>query len=101
MRQAINNEWKTKGSLNNLKDVHMLYCPDSKQISKDERNIFIKGNIKDVTDNFQVTNTMIKSRIKLLLIIQYIPQSLMVYCANDVRATFNVFTKLFENFFER
>jgi hypothetical protein len=41
-------------SLNNLKDVHQLHCPESDPIKKDDRNIFIKGTPKDVLDNFQV-----------------------------------------------
>jgi hypothetical protein len=37
-----------------LKDVHKFYFKDSEEISKESRNIFIKGNLNDVKDNFQV-----------------------------------------------
>ncbi len=72
--------WKTAGCLNNLKDVHAFYCPNEQPISKDERDTFVKGDLKDVRDNFQ---------------------SLMNYCASDVLATFQVFRNLFEIFIER
>jgi hypothetical protein len=47
-------EWQSEGSLNNLKDVYELYFPEKNKMSKDERNIFIKGNVDDVINNFQV-----------------------------------------------
>jgi hypothetical protein len=37
-----------------LKDVHKFYFKDSEEVSKESRNIFIKGNLNDVKDNFQV-----------------------------------------------
>lgn len=37
-----------------MKDVHKFYFKDSEEISKESRNIFIKGNLNDVKDNFQV-----------------------------------------------
>jgi len=72
--------WKSAGCLNNLKDVHSFYCPNDSPVSKDERDTFVKGDLKDVRDNFE---------------------SLINYCANDVLATFQVFCKLFEIFIER
>ena len=45
--------WMYFGSKNNLKDVHKLYNPHAKSISKDARDIFVKGSLKDVTNNFQ------------------------------------------------
>ena len=70
--------WIEKSSLNNLADVYEFHC--GSRISKDERDIFIKGTMDDVRDNFQ---------------------SLMSYCASDVKATFEVFRKLFPTFSDR
>lgn len=72
------NAWIEKSSLNNLADVYHFHCGQT--ISKDDREIFIKGSMDDVRDNFQ---------------------SLVRYCANDVRATFEVFKVLFATFNER
>lgn len=72
------NTWIEKSSLNNLADVYEFHCGE--RISKDERNIFIDGSMDDVRSNFQ---------------------SLMSYCANDVKATFRVFESLFPTFLER
>lgn len=73
-----NNPWIEKSSLNNLADVYEFHC--YKKISKDDREIFVEGSMDDVRENFQ---------------------SLMTYCATDVKATFEVFTKLFATFSER
>ena len=67
--------WIERSSLNNLADVYEFHCND--QISKDDRNIFVEGTMDDVRQNFQ---------------------SLMTYCANDVKATFRVFEVLFSKF---
>ncbi|XP_054262641.1 DNA polymerase subunit gamma-1, mitochondrial [Macrosteles quadrilineatus] len=72
------NEWSKLSSLNNLSKVHNLYC--GSELSKEERDIFVKGTISDVLDNFQ---------------------SLVSYCANDVLATHNVLCKLFPMFLDR
>ena len=45
------------GCLNNLKDVHQFYSPNSKPIDKDTRNVFIKGDINDIIENFQVNRS--------------------------------------------
>ncbi|CAH0386619.1 unnamed protein product [Bemisia tabaci] len=71
-------EWSKFSSLNSLSQVHKLYC--GSELSKDERNLFINGSLTDVKDNFQ---------------------SLMSYCASDVKATHNVLVKLLPLFFSR
>ena len=54
-KKEINlNDWKEEGSLNNLKDVHKFYCDPIIEIEKDTRNIFVKGTLNDVKQNFQV-----------------------------------------------
>ncbi|XP_067620356.1 DNA polymerase subunit gamma-1, mitochondrial [Eurosta solidaginis] len=72
-------EWQAQSSLNSLVDVHRLYC-GGEPLSKEERNIFLKGTLNDVKQNFQL---------------------LMSYCANDVEATFNVYVKLYPMYLER
>ena len=62
--------WIYEGSRNNLKDVHQFYCPLLKPIKKDARNIFVKGSINDVIDNFQV----IQSSFSFFLICQFLKQ---------------------------
>ncbi|XP_021943880.2 DNA polymerase subunit gamma-1 isoform X1 [Folsomia candida] len=72
-------DWDELSSLNNLSDVHNLYCK-GEVINKDERNIFVKGTLQDVRDNFQ---------------------SLALYCAKDVRATHEILQHLLPSFYER
>ncbi|KAF7487784.1 DNA polymerase subunit gamma-1 [Sarcoptes scabiei] len=74
------NPWEEISSLNNLSDVYKLYCKSEHGLSKDPRNIFLKGTLQDVRKDFN---------------------NLMNYCANDVRATFDVFRSLFPQFVER
>ena len=52
--RSYTSDWIREGSLNNLRDVHQFYCPRSKPIEKDSREIFVKGDLKEVSDNFQV-----------------------------------------------
>ena len=66
--------------MNNLKDVHRKHCPLGVTIEKDSRSYFVKGQPKEIIDNFQI---------------------LMKYCANDVLATYEVFTELFPTFLVR
>ncbi|XP_064640229.1 DNA polymerase subunit gamma-1-like [Lineus longissimus] len=72
-------EWFITGSLNNLAAVHKNHCggPDLK---KEARDVFLKGTMTDVRENFQ---------------------ELMEYCANDVKATHEVHKKLWPEFFKR
>lgn len=72
--------WTGVGSLNNLVDVYRLYCDHNHQISKDPRNIFIKGSIEEVIDNFQ---------------------ELMTYCSTDVRLTLEIFKSILPIYFNR
>lgn len=70
--------WKNCGSLNSLSEVHKLYC--GTEIEKESRNIFIKGSLKDVNQDFQ---------------------KLMNYCGEDVKATYRVLKHLFPIFLQR
>ncbi|XP_047352339.1 DNA polymerase subunit gamma-1, mitochondrial [Vespa velutina] len=71
-------KWLSYTSTNSLSEVHKLYC--GKNISKEERNIFVEGSLDDIRKQFN---------------------NLMSYCASDVLATHNVFCKLFPIFQER
>lgn len=70
--------WKTVSSLNNLSDVHKLYC--GTEIEKDTRNIFLEGSLADVKKEFQ---------------------NVMDYCARDVQATYGILQNMFPIFLER
>ncbi|XP_013105040.2 DNA polymerase subunit gamma-1, mitochondrial [Stomoxys calcitrans] len=72
-------DWLSQSSLNSLAEVHRLYC-GGPMLSKEERNVFLEGNLQDVRRDFQ---------------------SLMTYCSNDVGATHQVFRVLFPLFEER
>ncbi|XP_078283324.1 DNA polymerase subunit gamma-1 [Rhinoraja longicauda] len=72
-------DWVDISSINNLADVHALYV-GGKPLDKEPREIFIKGNMNDVRDNFQ---------------------ALMQYCALDVKATHEVFCEELPLFLER
>ncbi|EZA49914.1 hypothetical protein DMN91_011596 [Ooceraea biroi] len=72
------NAWQSNTSLNNLAEVHKLYC--GYEISKELRNIFVEGTIEDVKNNFDM---------------------LMHYCASDAVATHNVLRNIFPLFQER
>lgn len=72
------NAWIEKSSLNNLADVYEFHCGST--LNKDDRDIFVEGSMDNVRENFQ---------------------SLVRYCANDVKATFEVFKKLFPTFSTR
>lgn len=71
-------KWLNCSSLNSLADVYKLYC--GKELSKETRNIFVKGDLEDVREEFQ---------------------SVMMYCSSDVEATFQVLQKLFPLFLAR
>lgn len=70
--------WSSKSSLNSLSEVYKLYC--GKELDKEKRNIFVDGTLDDIRDDFQ---------------------NLMTYCANDVKATHNVFKSVYTLFLER
>lgn len=70
--------WQQYSSLNSLNEVYKLYCKS--ELSKSDRDIFVKGSLKDINNDFQ---------------------NLMSYCANDVIATTQVLRKLWPLFLER
>ncbi|XP_072525753.1 DNA polymerase subunit gamma-1 [Salminus brasiliensis] len=72
-------DWVYISSINNLVDVHALYVGGD-PLKKEPRDIFVKGNMNDVRNNFQ---------------------ELMQYCATDVLATHEVFTQQLSLFMER
>ncbi|XP_037959591.1 DNA polymerase subunit gamma-1, mitochondrial [Teleopsis dalmanni] len=72
-------EWRAQSSLNNLVEVHKLYC-GGETLTKEPRNIFVEGSINDVRESFQ---------------------ALVDYCASDVEATHRILKVLFPLFAER
>ncbi|XP_074600661.1 DNA polymerase gamma, catalytic subunit tam isoform X2 [Brevipalpus obovatus] len=72
------SNWIEAGSLNNLQDVYAFHC--KKTMSKEERDIFVKGTLTDVRHNFQ---------------------ELLTYCAKDVDVTYQVFQELWKQYFKR
>lgn len=70
--------WMSQSSLNNLSDVHQLYC--GKPVEKDTRNLFIEGDLPEIKLEFQ---------------------NAMIYCSGDVSATHRILQKLFPLFLER
>lgn len=78
-KDTIEDEsWQQYSSLNSLNEVYKLYCKSD--LSKSDREIFVKGSLKDINSDFQ---------------------NLMTYCANDVKATTQVLRKLWPMFLER
>lgn len=73
-------EWTEESSLNNLSDVHQLYCKNAIPLQKHVRDIFVSGTMDDVRHNVQ---------------------DLMAYCATDVKATHDVFKHLWPEFWVR
>uniref|UniRef100_A0A8C8FDV6 DNA polymerase subunit gamma-1 n=1 Tax=Oncorhynchus tshawytscha TaxID=74940 RepID=A0A8C8FDV6_ONCTS len=72
-------DWVNISSINNLADVHALYV-GGEPLQKEAREIFVKGSMADVRNNFQ---------------------DLMQYCALDVQATHQVFCEQLPLFMER
>ncbi|XP_045623051.1 DNA polymerase subunit gamma-1 [Procambarus clarkii] len=70
--------WMLAGCRNSLAEVYKFYC--NADLKKSTRDVFVKGSLNDVYSEFQ---------------------SLMNYCANDVKATHMVLVKLLPIFFER
>ncbi|XP_026724762.1 DNA polymerase subunit gamma-1, mitochondrial [Trichoplusia ni] len=71
-------DWMEISSLNNLSEVHNLYC--GSLIDKQTRDVFVDGTMQDVHDNFEV---------------------LMQYCAGDVVATHSILRELLPLFLQR
>uniref|UniRef100_A0A914KZ55 DNA-directed DNA polymerase n=1 Tax=Meloidogyne incognita TaxID=6306 RepID=A0A914KZ55_MELIC len=80
--QAIVDEWKSKTCKNSLEAVFNHYCSSPTQIKleKEWQGFFRKNSIEDIRDNMQ---------------------QLFLYCAEDVRATFEVYQKLYPKFCKR
>ncbi|XP_058592589.1 DNA polymerase subunit gamma-1 isoform X1 [Neofelis nebulosa] len=72
-------DWLDISSVNNLADVHSLYV-GGPPLEKEPRELFVKGSMKDVRENFQ---------------------DLMQYCAQDVWATYEIFQQQLPLFLER
>ncbi|XP_028920802.1 DNA polymerase subunit gamma-1 isoform X1 [Ornithorhynchus anatinus] len=72
-------DWLDLSSVNNLADVHGLYV-GGPPLRKEVRELFVKGSMRDVRENFQ---------------------DLMRYCALDVKATHEVFQEQLPLFLER
>lgn len=70
--------WTNSGSLNSLKDVYKFHC--GKELRKEARDIFVKGNLNDVRTNFQ---------------------ELVQYCALDTFATYEVFKAIWKRYNEK
>ena len=70
-------KWMNETSMNSLKDLHKFYFKDAQELDKDTRNVFVKGTLQDVMDDFD---------------------NLIDYCCNDVVATFKVFQKVYKKF---
>lgn len=77
-KEDLEENLRNHSSLNNLADVHELYC--GQKIDKQARDLFVNGTLLEVREQF---NDMMK------------------YCASDVKATFNIFQSLFPMFQER
>lgn len=76
--ETILPKWVNHTALNSLRDVYQFYCKG--QLAKDDRNVFVKGTLKDIQDDFQ---------------------NLMTYCATDVMATLKVLRALYPMFQDR
>ncbi|XP_063585594.1 DNA polymerase subunit gamma-1-like [Penaeus indicus] len=72
--------WMFVGCQNSLNEVFKFYCHTNEELKKDIRDVFVKGNIVEIREDFQ---------------------NLMSYCASDVKATHMVLVKLLPLFFER
>ncbi|KAK0407293.1 hypothetical protein QR680_019122 [Steinernema hermaphroditum] len=74
--------WKDRVSKNSLSAVHQKLCGGISELNMDKslRDIFVKGNIEEVRGNFQ---------------------TLVDYCANDVKATYEIYKVMFPDFKKR
>ena len=70
--------WTGTGSLNSLKDVYKFHC--NKELEKESRELFVKGSLNDVRENFQ---------------------ELVRYCASDTFATYEVFKATWQRFLDK
>lgn len=77
---AADQHWASLGALNGLRDVHRLYWPEERPLSKELRNVFVEGTLAEIREDFQ---------------------RLMGYCAGDVLATQRVLQRVWPMFVER
>lgn len=63
-----------QGTLNSLNDVYKHHC-NGEALDKGTRDIFVKGTIKEISDNFQVSN----SNYSLLLQLAETPRGTRLY----------------------
>ncbi|KRX20739.1 DNA polymerase subunit gamma-1 [Trichinella nelsoni] len=76
-----NWKWLDVTSTNSLIEVHRFHCPNSGLfVAKELRDLFLVGTMSDIREKFQL---------------------LMTYCATDVAATFEVFSMLMDQFWQR
>ena len=74
-------KWTAASSMNNLRDVHQLYCGrEHPPLEKEKRNVFVVGDLAEVRGDFQ---------------------GLMRYCARDVAATSQVLKVVYPLFRQR
>ncbi|KAK2724481.1 hypothetical protein QYM36_001099 [Artemia franciscana] len=71
-------DWLLVSSRNGLSDVHELYCGN--RLNKEARDLFVKGSMADIRENFQ---------------------ALATYCADDCLATLRVLKELLPLYLER
>ena len=75
---SIFNDSSEVFCLISLRDMYKLYC--GQEISKTERDVFVKGSILDIKNDFE---------------------NLMSYCSKDTIATFEILQKIFPIFLNR
>ena len=125
--------WMDVSSPNGLADVYKLHCGrNGKDMDKSLRDVFIKGNLEDVRNDFQVITITQESEplpsflyfnFSILisggghfdtLLVEYMPhcrilfeglslslsQTLMDYCCQDVKCTYELLRTLFPLFLD-
>lgn len=75
-----NLDWIRAGAPNSLLDVHSFHCGGAHPGGKELRNVFVDGTLDDVRDQFD---------------------TLMNYCANDVKVTLEVLRAVWPRFLQK
>lgn len=90
--------------MNNLSDVYRLHCGGD-ALKKSDRDVFVKGNIQEIRELFQVLYSNLqnlrKKKSKVNSNIIYSLKELTFYCSQDVVATAKVYKALWPQFKER